>query len=313
MTKPPTPKVSRSPAIPLVWIVPVVALLIGGWMLYDEYRDNGPEITIDFEDGPGIEAGKTRLEHKGVMVGLVREVGLKPDLSGVTVRLRIDRDAAALATEDAQFWIVQPEFSLGSVRGLDTILTGARINVLPGKGPPADHFIGLNRPPLPRGPNGGRSFVLQSDRLGSLNMGSPVFYREIKVGIVEGSRLAEDSASVRIRIHIDAPYADLVRTDTRFWNTGGFSLKIGLFGAEVRNTSLESLISGGVAFATPDTEPLSDPAPAGMQFELFRDPEKSWLKWSPKIPIHSPETPPKEPKGPTLAPLLSSADEPKDK
>lgn len=309
MTALPPPQVSRTPRIPLVWLVPMIALLVGGWMLFDEFRHHGPEITIDFEDGSGIEAGKTRLEYKGVAVGIVRDVSMKPDLSGVTVRLRINRSAATLAAEGAQFWIVQPEFGFGGVRGLDTILTGARLNVIPGKGEPGVHFTGLKEAPLPRRPEGGRSFMLQSDRLGSLNTGSPVFYREIKVGIVESSRLADDSASVLICIQIDAPYVDLVRANTCFWNTGGFSLKVGLFGAELRNTSLESLINGGIAFATPDTDPLAVPAQDGTRFELAREPEKSWLKWMPRIPIRSPDTPSKAPKPASLAPLLSSPDE----
>jgi paraquat-inducible protein B len=287
-----------------VWLVPLIALVVAGWMLLAEYRTHGPEILIDFADGSGIEAGKTRLEYKGVSVGVVRDVHLKPDLSGVSVRVRVDRSAASLATEGAQFWVVQPEISFGAVRGLDTILTGARINVIPGHGAPAGHFTGLERAPLPRGRDGSRSFVLESDRLGSLNTGSPVFYREIKVGVVESSRLANDSASVRIRIRIDAPYVDLVRTNTQFWNAGGFDFKMSLFGAQLKNTSLESLINGGVAFATPDTDPLAEPAPVGTHFELASEPDKSWLRWRPQIPIHSPESAPASVKNSSLPALL---------
>lgn len=303
----PSPHVSRGRSFPLVWLVPIVALIAGAWMLFDEYRHRGPEITIEFKDGAGVEAGKTRIEFKGVGVGSVREVSLKPDLSAVLVRARLNRGASELATEGARFWIVQPEISFGAVRGLDTILTGARINVIPGKGEAADHFVGLERPPLPPGSEHSRTFVLLSTRLGSLNTGAPVFYREVKVGVVEDSRLADDSASVRIRVRIDAPYTALIRTNTRFWNTGGLSLKVGLFGAEMRNTSLESLVNGGVAFATPDALPLAAPAPAEMEFDLADEPEKSWLKWSPRIPINPPSAPPVErsPAG-TLAPLMSS-------
>lgn len=305
MTTSTRPKVSHGFKIPLVWLVPLIALLVGAWMLIGEYRNRGPEITIDFEDGSGVEAGKTHLEHKGVSVGVVRSVEMKPDLSGVTVRLRLDKSAAPLATEGAAFWVVQPEIGFGGVRGLDTLITGARINVWPGQGKPAEHFTGLDRAPLPRGRDGSRSFVLISDRLGSLNTGSPVFYREIKVGVVEGSRLAEDSASVRIRVRVDAPYADLVRTTTRFWNAGGFSFKVGLLGAELKNTSLESLVTGGISFATPDTEPLADIAPPGTRFELSREPDKDWLKWSPKISIRASDTPAKDPKTSGIAPLVN--------
>ncbi len=305
MNSPPKPNLSRGLAVPLVWVVPVIALAVGTWMFINEYRNHGPEIVIDFEDGSGIAAGKTHLEHKGVAVGIVLGVELKPDLSGVSVRLRLNRDAVSLATEGAQFWIVQPEISFGAVRGLDTILTGARINVNPGHGAPAQHFTGLDRPPLPRGHDGGRSFVLSGDRLGSVNAGSPVFYREVKVGIVEGSRLSDDSTAVLIRFRIDAPYVDLVRTNTRFWNAGGFAFKVGLFGAELKNTSLESLISGGIAFATPDTAPLADVAAAGTRFELSREADKDWLAWKPKIAIHGPEQSAKPPGATSLSPLLA--------
>ncbi len=285
MSAPVTPKVSRVPTLPLVWIVPVIALAVGGWMVFRELRTRGPEVTIEFVDGSGVEADKTALVHKGVSVGIVTSVTLKPDLAGVTVKLRLDKTAAALALAGAQFWIVHPEIGLSGVRGLDTLLTGARINVRAGKGAPATHFTGLDRPPAPGISAEGRTFVLHSDRLGSLSAGAPVFYREVKVGAVEASRLADDATAVLIRIHLDAPYVELVRTNTRFWNAGGFSFKVGLLGAELKNTSLESLVSGGVSFATPDGKDFAPPAPDGMVFKLTPEPDKDWLKWEPKVAI----------------------------
>jgi paraquat-inducible protein B len=304
MTTPATPKISRARSLPLVWIVPLVAVAVGGWMAFHELSNRGPEITIEFADGSGVEADKTILEHKGVAVGLVKAVELQPDLGGVTVRVQLDKSAAAIASEGAQFWIVHPEIGFSGVRGLETLLTGARINVRPGKGPPAQHFTGLKRMPPPELAEQGRSFVLQSDRLGSLNTGSPVFYREVKVGSVETSRLADDGSSVLIRIHLEAPYGDLVRTNTRFWNAGGFSFKVGLLGAELKNTSLESLVSGGVAFATPDAPALAPPAPEGAVFQLTPEPDKDWLKWAPKIPLRSEQA--AQPPQPAAAPAPSA-------
>ena len=290
MSTPPLPKVSRAPAFPLIWVVPLIAVAIAGWMGYRELRDRGPKITIDFADGAGVEAGKTVLEYKGVAAGVVESVELKPGLGGVTIRVHLNRSAASLASEGARFWIVHPEIGFSGVRGLDTLVSGVRLNVLPGSGPRALHFTGLDTTPAPKVTDQGRAFLLQCDRLGSLTAGAPVFYREFKVGQVEASRLSGDSTTVLIRIHLDAPYVDLVRTSTRFWNTGGFSFKVSLFGgAELKDTSLESLVTGGVAFATPDAQPLAPPAPNGSQFTLAPDPDKEWLKWSPKIPIRSPE------------------------
>lgn len=247
--------------------------------------NRGPEITIDFADGSGVEAGKTLLEYKGVPAGTVAAVELKPGLGGVRIQLRLKKDAASLASAGARFWIVHPEIGFSGVRGLDTLVTGVRLSVLPGNGPPAKSFTGLETPPPPDVTDQGRAFELRSDRLGSLTTGAPVFYRELKVGQVEASRLSDDSTAVLIRIHIDSPYADLVRTNSKFWNTGGFSFKVSLFGgAELKDTSLESLVTGGVAFATSDDGPLAPAAPGDAQFILAAEPDKDWLKWSPRMP-----------------------------
>jgi paraquat-inducible protein B len=286
----PTPKISHAPAFPLIWVVPLLAIGIGAWMGLRELHNRGPEITIDFSDGSGVEAGKTPLVYKGVSAGVVKSVELKPALAGVTIRVRLTKDAAALATGGAQFWIVHPEIGLSGVHGLDTLVTGVRLAALPGKGGSEKRFVGLDNPPAPDVTDEGRSYLLQSDKLGSLTSGAPVVYRELKVGAVEASRLSDDSSSVLVRIHIDGPFVNLVRTNTRFWNTGGFSFKVSLFGgAQLKDTSLESLISGGVAFATPDAAPLAPPAPAGTIFGLAAEADKEWLKWSPKIPIKSPD------------------------
>jgi len=285
-----TPKISRAPAFPLIWLVPLLAVAVAGWMGFRELRERGPEITIDFKDGTGVEAGKTVLEHKGVSVGMVKAVRLKHDLSGVSVVLRIDKDAAELASSDSQFWIVHPEIGFSGVHGLDTLLTGSRLNVRPGKGAPAQQFTGLDKTPPPEISDKGRTFVLQGDRLGSLTTGAPVFFREFKVGTVQTTWLGGDSTGVLIRIHIDTPYVDLVRTSTRFWNAGGFDFKVSLLGAELKDTSLESLVAGGVSFATPDVEPLAPPAPDGTQFKLASQAEKEWQSWAPKIPVKSPES-----------------------
>lgn len=287
----PIPKVSRAPRFPLVWVVPLIALAVGAWMIARELRSRGPEITIEFADGSGIAADRTELHHKGVSVGTVTAVELKPNLDGVIVRVRLRQTAAAIASEGALFWIVQPEIGLSGIRGLDTLLTGPRLNVRPGNGTPADHFIGLDRTPPPELPVEGRAFILQSEQLGSLTTGAGVFYRQMKVGAVETSRLADDATAVMIRIHVEAPYADLVRTNTRFWNAGGFSFKVGLLGAELKNTSLESMLSGGVAFATPYGEDgaLAEVAPEGMVFQVASEAEKEWVRWAPKIPLVAPE------------------------
>jgi paraquat-inducible protein B len=295
MTASASPKVSRAASLPLIWIVPLIALLLGAWMIFSAIRDRGPEITLEFEDGTGVEPGKTQLKHKGSTVGTVTGVDMKPDLSGVIVRLQLEKSATALARRGSRFWIVRPEIGFSGVSGLDTILTGVQIAVRPGDGEPATSFTGLEKAPPPQPSTLGRSFLLRSDRLGSLNPGSPVFYREVKVGEVESSRLADDASSVLVRFRVETAYADLVRTNSLFWNAGGFSFKVGLLGAELKNTSLESLVTGGIAFATPDADKngqLAAVAPEETIFDLQTEPDKDWLSWRPKIPIQPEESGP---------------------
>ena len=290
MNSAPTPKVSRAPQFPFIWVVPLIAVAIGAWMGFRELHNRGPEITIDFADGSGVEADKTLLVYKGVAAGTVEGVRLKNGLDGVRIRVRLRKSAAALANEGSRFWIVHPEIGFSGVRGLDTLVNGVKLNVRPGKGPPAEHFIGLEKMPPPDVVNEGRSFILRADRLGSLSSGAPVFFREFKVGEVEASRLAPDGTAVLVRIHLEEPYVDLVRTNSRFWNAGGFSFNVSLFGgAQLKNTSLESLVTGGVAFATPDEGALAPAAATDTEFTVATVPDKEWLKWAPKIPIRSPE------------------------
>jgi paraquat-inducible protein B len=285
-----TPKISRAPSFPLVWVVPLVAVGIGAWMGIRELHDRGPEITIDFSDTSGVEAGKTVLDYKGVAAGTVESIELKPGLTGVTVRVRLKKSAEGLARQGSEFWIVRPEIGFSGVKGLETLVSGEHLNVMPGNGPKSLHFVGLDKTPAPDVKDEGRAFILKSDKLGSLTTGAPVVYREFKIGQVEASHIAQDSRSVLVRIHVDAPYVDLVRTNSRFWNTGGFSFKVSLFGgAQLKDTSLESLISGGVALATPNG-PLAPPAAADATFDLAAEADKEWLKWSPEIPITSPAT-----------------------
>jgi paraquat-inducible protein B len=294
MKSPDAPKISRAPALPLVWVVPLLALAIGGWMILREYLSHGPEITIEFADASGVEAGKTMLQYKGVAIGEVQNVELKKDLKVVVVRVRLNNDAAALACEGAQFWIVHPQIDFSGVHGLETLVTGAYLAIQPGTGPPATDFKGIEQPPPTENKDLGRAFVLRCDKLGAITSASPVYFREMKVGEVEASQLSDDSTQVLVRIRIYTPYVDLVRTNTQFWNAGGLSLKMGLFGTEISTTSIESLIVGGVAFATPDGD-LTPPAADGAQFSLNDEVNKDWLKWQPKIPLHTPESVPAPP------------------
>jgi len=287
-------KITRAPSLPMVWVVPLLALAIGSWMILREYLNYGPEITIEFANAAGVAAGKTVLEYKGVTVGEVQNVELAKDLKVVEVRVRLNKNAAALAREGTQFWIVHPEIGLSGVSGLETLVTGAYLAIQPGLGPPASEFKGLEQAPPPLNKSLGRAFLLQSNKLGSITTGAPVEFREMKVGEVEASQLSDDSTQVLIRVRVYTPYVDLVRTNTQFWNAGGLSLKLGLLGAQINSPSIESLFEGGIAFATPDGD-LAPPAMNDAQFILNNEAPRDASKWQPKIPVHTPESAPLSP------------------
>ncbi len=280
----PSPQITRRRGFSLIWVVPLVALVAAVWMLLRTARDHGPEIVIDFADGSGLEAGKTPLEYAGVSVGMVRSVKLASDLSHVEVRVQLHKEAAGLARTGAQFWVVHPEFSFSGVRGLETLVRGVRLNVRAGDGPPAQHFRGLDATPPPEQTNAGRAFHLRTGKLSGIATGTSVYYRDVKIGSVEATRLADDATSVLIRIRVLTPYIDLVRTNSRFW-IAGFSIKGGLLsGLELKNLSIESLFSSGIALATPEGD-LAPSAPNGAEFTLADEEGKDWSKWSPHIPI----------------------------
>lgn len=288
----PQPQVSRRPRLPLIWIVPLVALAVAVWMVFREWRQRGPEVQIEFSDGSGMEVGKTTLAYKGVEVGAVTAVDLKPDLGGVVVHVRLERDAAGLARDGSLFWSVRPEIGFTGVSGLDTLVSGVRLAVRPGDGAPATRFRGLDRPPAREEEKEGRAFWLVTDSLGTLLPRAPVLYRGIKVGEVETMRLSADAAAVLVRIRVSTPFVDLVRSGTQFWNAGGAPFSISLFGSHVRTSSIQAFLTGAIAFATPE-EP-AEPAPEGTRFQLNPEADKEWLKWSPRIPIVVPDQAPEE-------------------
>jgi paraquat-inducible protein B len=288
MTEVPKPRLTRRVSLPLIWVVPLVALLVGGWMIYREWRNRGPVIIIEFGDGGGIVPGRTLLHYKGVPVGRVRSVEFGDEFRHVLVHLQLERTAASLAREGAQFWVVQPQVGLFGVDGLDTLFSGARLAVRPGDGAPQSRFQGLDRPPPSANVDAGRAFILESERLSGVSTGTEVTFRDIRVGTVEDCRLASDARKVLIRIRVNSPYDDLVRPNTRFWSTGGLSLRIGLRGAELNAGSLTSLFSGGIAFATPESDANLPPAGEGTRFELHGELDKDWLKWSPALRIDVP-------------------------
>lgn len=277
--------VKRRRFFSVVWLVPLVAAGVAGYLVYQRVAQAGPLITIRFADGEGLKPGQSPVKYRGVAVGEVRSIALSRDLHGVLVEARLDKSAAALARQGAAFWIVRPEVGLQNITGLGTIISGPYIEVIPGTGPPAKVFQGVAPAPV-RQEEKGLSIRLLSPTRGSLRAGSPVYYRGMEVGHVQEQRLSDDARLVESDVFIEQSYAALVRDDSRFWNVSGVDIDFSLFkGAQVNVESLKSLVSGGVSFATPPPGKGNEPAGNGALFRLYDEPKKEWLEWSPAIPL----------------------------
>lgn len=277
----PTAILRPSRRFSVIWLVPIVAAAITAVILYKSFWDVGPTLTILFQDGIGIRSDQTHLRYRGVRVGDVRSVKLSKDQEYVVVEVQLDKSAAGLAREGSKFWIVRPEISVGAISGLETIVTGPYIEVLPGNGARQLKFIGEKKPPV-GAEKSGLKIMLRSARFNSLKPGTPVFYRGVQVGSVQDYELAPDARTVNISVFIERPYAPLVRSESKFWNISGVDVAVGLLGVKINMESVETLVSGGIAFATP---PVSKSGSQKMIFELHEKPEAEWLKWSPKIKL----------------------------
>ena len=250
-------------------------------------NQKGAVITIKVDRADGLRTG-TPIRFKGLDVGKIEDVDLSDDLQSVLLTARIDEVPERIARVGSQFWVVKPELGLIKTSNLETLVTGQYIEVQPAAKNlgPQKNFVALANPPETAKQEAGLSLTLSAPRRGSLKAGVPVTYREITVGKVTGYELGQTADRVLIRILIEPKYAPLVRSGTRFWNTSGFDFDVGLFrGATVRTESLETMIQGGVAFATPDGERMGTAARPEQTYPLFDKFEEEWLTWAPKIPL----------------------------
>lgn len=268
----PKATVQKKRGISIVWIIPIVAALIGGWLTYKTISEKGPTVTITFKDGAGLEAGKTKIKYKSIEVGTVKTVQISPDLSHVVVTAELSKQAEPHLTENAQFWVVRPRLGLGGISGLETLVSGAYIAMDPRPGPSARTFTGLEKPPGVTREDEGAQFQLQAENLGSSSPGAPVFYHDIQVGRVLDYVLDTEGEGVLIDIFIQAPHHLRVRDTSRFWQLSGFEISMGTEGLNVKMESLSSLLTGGIAFDTPATAGGSgEPSPPGTAFKLFKN------------------------------------------
>ncbi|WP_461481548.1 PqiB family protein [Porticoccus sp.] len=243
------------------------------------------EIAITFNSGHGLNVG-TALKYQGVKIGEVLSIALDKTFHSVVLTARLDAGAKMIARENTRFWVVRPILGLAQTANLDTLLSGQYINVSPGDGQPVSHFHGLDAPPELLETQGGLTINLLSDRLGSIKSGATVYYRDVPVGKVIGYRLSSTAEKVIIAVNIEKRFAGLVHQNTVFWNASGIDVDAGLFkGVKVRTESLETILSGGISFATPPEEYMGPLAAEGSEFRLYSEPKEDWLSWHPKIPV----------------------------
>lgn len=256
-----------------IWILPLIALVIGGWLGWQAYRESGVNIEVRFQSGEGIVANKTEVVYKGMPVGKVKSLVLDANgaETGVIATIEMNSAAESHLRTNTRFWLVKPSVTLAGITGLETLVSGNYIAVSPGDGEPTKHFVALPEAPPLSDSEPGLHLTLKADRLGSLNRDSPVFYKQIQVGRVKSYRLAEDQGTVEIKVFIEPAYASLVRKHTRFWNASGVSVDASLSGVKIRSESLASIVAGGIAFATPEHRKDSPPTDPSLPFRLYED------------------------------------------
>ena len=253
----------RRVRISLAWLVPIIAALVALSMVVQNWLSAGPQISVSFLTAEGLEANKTQVKYKNVVIGLVTDISLSEDRTRVNATIELDQHNEAFIREDAQFWVVRPRIGAGGVSGVDTLLSGSFIGADPGQSSETRReFVGLEAPPLVTFGAEGKRFTLRTDDLGSLGIGSPVYYRRIPVGQVVSYELSEDGKGVAVQIFVNAPYDDFVTADTRFWNASGVDVSLAADGFKVSTESLSSILAGGIAFRAPvysaDIEPIAE-------------------------------------------------------
>jgi paraquat-inducible protein B len=261
----------RSRRISAIWLLPVIAVAIGAWLAWDTLSKEGPTITITFQTAEGLQAGQSQLKFRDITLGTVRSLALSSDHTHVLVTVATTSQAKPLLTGDAQFWVVKPRLFAGTLSGLSTLVSGSYIGMLPGQ--PAtsrtSEFVGREDPPVLESDIPGRTFLTKANRLGSVSLGSPVFFRDLTVGEVLGWDISDMAESATIHVFVRAPFDKYVNDQTRFWDASGLSVKLGGNGVEVQVESLRAILLGGIAFDDLPGSTDAKEAANGHVFPLF--------------------------------------------
>lgn len=263
---------ARKARISLVWLVPIVAGVIGLSMVIHDFLNVGPKVVVSFQTAEGLEAKKTQVKYKNVVIGTVTDITLSDDRTHVLATIELNQSAAPFTRADSQYWVVRPRIGAHGISGVDTLLSGAFIGADAGSSEKTEkNFTGLENPPPVTFGEKGKRFILHTDDLGSLDIGSPIYFRRIQVGQVVAYELAKDGKGVDVEIFINSPNDKYVLDDSRFWNASGVDVSVGAAGLKVSTQSLTSIISGGIAFREPKYSPDAKPAQGNAEFKLFED------------------------------------------
>jgi paraquat-inducible protein B len=278
----------RSRRVSAIWLLPIVAIAIGLWLAWDTLSKEGPTITITFETAEGLQASQSQLKFREINLGTVKTLALSPDHSHVVVTVATTKQADPLLTTDAQFWVVKPRLFAGNVSGLSTLVSGSYIGMLPGTASDTHKhdFVGREDPPVLAANVPGRTYLLKASRLGSVTLGSPVFFRDLSVGEVLGWDIGDMADSATIHAFVRAPYDKYIHDETRFWDASGLSVKLGGNGVEVQLESLRALLLGGIAFDTLAAPTQTAASSDGHVFPLFANKDAAQAaSYSRKIPF----------------------------
>lgn len=268
-----TTKISSIPSIAPIWFVPIAALAIAAWLALKAWQETGPTLDIVFDDAAGMSVGKTEVRYREVIVGKVVDIKLADDYEKVQVKVEMDPHISGQISEYSRFWVVSPRVSLAGVSGLNTLLSGVYIEMDPGdNGKFVSRFEGLEQAPAFRSYDKGTQYRLNAQKLGSLDVGSPIYHRDVKVGWVTSYQLIPEKQNVQLRVFIEYPYDSLVKDSSNFWNVSGFGLSFGANGIEAKLASVASLMAGGLEFSSPSgyKDQLKQ-SPEDKEFYLFPD------------------------------------------
>ncbi|HIF50598.1 MAG TPA: MCE family protein [Thiotrichaceae bacterium] len=248
-----SPQVSKQSGPSIVWIIPLITLLVGGWLVVKTLSEQGPQISISFKTAEGIEVGKTKVKYKNVDIGVVERIKFSDDFSNVILTAEFSQGSEKFLRRSTRFWVVKPQLGLQGASGLSTLISGAYIEIEPGPGAAQRHFVGLEKQPVVKADEQGKEIVLVTQKLGSIDRGSPIYYQGLLAGEVLGYELGNDRKSVYVHAFIKDPFDQLIRGNTYFWNVSGINVSMGADGFKVQTESIRSLMFGGIAFDTPET------------------------------------------------------------